>query len=169
MNIKDQFLSLGSLKLRDGKQIRFWEDKWLGAHALRDESIQHLFFDCALAKFIWRVVYLVSRLVPPNNIRHMSGAWGYVMNSSSGQIFLVGIGAMLWAIWLSRNDMAFNKVVVSSSMQVIFRGTNWTITWVNFQKESKRKRLRTRCRLIKIITMKIFARHEWWSTSRLSL
>jgi hypothetical protein len=37
MNIKDQFLNLGSFKLQDGKQIRFWEDKWLGAHALRDE------------------------------------------------------------------------------------------------------------------------------------
>jgi hypothetical protein len=37
MNIKDQFLSLGSFKLRDGKQISFWEDKSLGAHALRDE------------------------------------------------------------------------------------------------------------------------------------
>jgi hypothetical protein len=37
MNIKDQFLSLGSFKLQDERQIRFWEDKWLGAHALRDE------------------------------------------------------------------------------------------------------------------------------------
>jgi hypothetical protein len=37
MNIKDQFLNLGSFKIQDGKQIRFWEDKWLGAYALRDE------------------------------------------------------------------------------------------------------------------------------------
>jgi hypothetical protein len=27
MNIKDQFLSMSSFKLQDGKQIRFWEDK----------------------------------------------------------------------------------------------------------------------------------------------
>jgi hypothetical protein len=38
------------------------------------EIIQHLFFDCTLAKFVWRVVYLASRLAPPNNIRHMFGA-----------------------------------------------------------------------------------------------
>jgi hypothetical protein len=37
MSIKDQFLSLGSFKLQDGKHIRFWEDKWLGANALRDD------------------------------------------------------------------------------------------------------------------------------------
>jgi hypothetical protein len=37
MNIKDQFLCLGSFTLQDEKQIRFWEDKWLGANMLRDE------------------------------------------------------------------------------------------------------------------------------------
>jgi hypothetical protein len=52
----------------------------------------------------------------------MFGAWVYDMSSSNRQIFLVGIGAMLWAIWLSRNDVVFNKVTISSSMQVIFRG-----------------------------------------------
>jgi hypothetical protein len=39
MNIKDQFLSLGSFTLQDGKQIRFWEDKWLGANMLREEYL----------------------------------------------------------------------------------------------------------------------------------
>jgi hypothetical protein len=37
INIKDQFLCLGSFTLQDEKQIRFWEDKWLGANMLRDE------------------------------------------------------------------------------------------------------------------------------------
>jgi hypothetical protein len=35
MNIKDQFLSMGSFTLQDGKQIRFWKDKWLSAHLER--------------------------------------------------------------------------------------------------------------------------------------
>jgi hypothetical protein len=55
---------------------------------------------------------------------------------------------MLWAIWLNHNDFVFNNVAISSSMQVIFRGTYWTITWAIFQKESKRKMLRTGCHLI---------------------
>jgi hypothetical protein len=99
----------------------------------------------------------------------MFGAWVHGMNSSNTQIFLVGIRAMLWVIWLSRTDMVFNKVTISSSMQVIFRGTHWTRTWTKFQKESKRKLLRTICHLIETMTMEIFVRHGWWSTSRLSL
>jgi hypothetical protein len=37
MNIKDQFLSMGNFKLQDGKQIRFWEDKWLGDNTLKEQ------------------------------------------------------------------------------------------------------------------------------------
>jgi hypothetical protein len=92
------------------------------------ETIQHLFFYCVLAKFIWRVVHLFSGLTPHNNIRHMFGAWVHDMNSINRQIFLVGIGIMLWPIWLCLNDVVFNEVSISSSMQVIFRGTHWTRT-----------------------------------------
>jgi hypothetical protein len=37
MNIKDKFLSMGNFKLQDGKQIRFWEDKWLGDNTLKEQ------------------------------------------------------------------------------------------------------------------------------------
>jgi hypothetical protein len=92
------------------------------------ESIQHLFFDCVLTKFIWRVIHVVTGLASPNNIRHLFGTWVWDMNSRERQIFLVGIGAMLWAIWLSRNGVVFDKIPIYSSMQVIFGGTYWTIT-----------------------------------------
>jgi hypothetical protein len=37
MNIKDQLLGMGNFKLQDGKQIRFWEDRWLGANTLKEQ------------------------------------------------------------------------------------------------------------------------------------
>jgi hypothetical protein len=37
MNIKDWFLSMGNFKLHDGRQIRFWEDIWLGGTTLKDQ------------------------------------------------------------------------------------------------------------------------------------
>jgi hypothetical protein len=93
-----------------------WHGNEMCGFCSNNETVQHLFFDCVIAKFVWRVVQLASGLAPPNNIRHMLGAWVYDMSSSNRQIFLVGIGAMLWAMWLSRNDMVFNKVTISSSM-----------------------------------------------------
>jgi hypothetical protein len=44
------------------------------------ETIQYLFFDCALAKFIWRVIHITFDLSVPNNIKHVFGAWVQGMN-----------------------------------------------------------------------------------------
>jgi hypothetical protein len=122
------------------------------------KTIHHLFVDYVLAKFIWRVVHLSSGLTPSNNIRHMFEAWVHNMSANIRLIFLVGIGA--WAIWLSHNDIKFNKTPISSSMYVIFRGTYWTRTWANFQKETK-KMLQATYRLIETMTMEIFIQHDW--------
>ena len=34
LKVKDQFFGLGSFILKDGKQIRFWEDTWTGKQPL---------------------------------------------------------------------------------------------------------------------------------------
>jgi hypothetical protein len=36
VNIKDTFLGLGSFKVKDGSQTRFWVDTWLGDKPLKD-------------------------------------------------------------------------------------------------------------------------------------
>jgi hypothetical protein len=46
------------------------------------------------------------------------------MNGGIRKLLLVGIGAMLWVVWLSRNDIAFDKKLVLSYMQVIYKGTH---------------------------------------------
>jgi hypothetical protein len=150
---------------KDNLVKRNWYENEMCSFCNNHKTIQHLFFDCALAKFIWRVVQLASGLSPPNNIRHMFGAWVHNISSSNRHIFLVGIGAILWVILLSRNDIVFNKTPITCSMQVIFKDTYWTRTWTNFQKESKMKMLQATCPLIETLTMKIFAKHGWWSTN----
>jgi hypothetical protein len=37
MKVKDNFLRFGSFQLNNGSQIRFWEDKWIGHHAFKDQ------------------------------------------------------------------------------------------------------------------------------------
>jgi hypothetical protein len=75
------------------------------------EKIQHLFFDCNLAKFIWTVIYFTFGLEPHVSINHLFGTWLLNMNSHTRKLVLVGIGAMLWSMWLSRNDIVFDKKI----------------------------------------------------------
>jgi hypothetical protein len=37
MKAKANFLMHGSFRLNNGKQIRFWEDKWLGNHSFQEQ------------------------------------------------------------------------------------------------------------------------------------
>jgi hypothetical protein len=90
------------------------------------ETIQHLFFDCALAKFIWRVMQITFGLSKLTNIKHVFGGWVQRMNDKDRKLLLVGVGAMFWTIWLSQNDIVFNKTPIYSCMQVVFRMTYWT-------------------------------------------
>jgi hypothetical protein len=80
------------------------------------ETIHHLFFDCALAKFIWSVIQITFGLSTPTNIKHAFGVWVKKMNNKDKKLLLVGLGAMFWSIWLSRNDIVFNKTPISSYM-----------------------------------------------------
>jgi hypothetical protein len=70
-------------------------------------------------------------------------------------------------MWLSRNDVIFYKMSISSYMQVIFIGTHWARTWAVFQKEEKRHIIQDACQKIEIMTIEIFTKHEWWSSNKL--
>jgi hypothetical protein len=37
------------------------------------ETIQHLFVDCDLTKFVWRIIYITFGLEPLSSINHMFG------------------------------------------------------------------------------------------------
>jgi hypothetical protein len=39
----------------------------------QNETVQHLLFDCCLARNIWRIVYFALNIERPNNINHIKG------------------------------------------------------------------------------------------------
>jgi hypothetical protein len=41
----------------------------------QDESIQHLFFVCPMAKVVYRIVYMDFNIIPPKNINNLFENW----------------------------------------------------------------------------------------------
>jgi hypothetical protein len=123
------------------------------------ETIQHLFFECALTKFIWRVIEITFGLAIPLNIKHVFSELVQRMNEKDKKLLYVRMDAIFWSIWLSRNDLIFNKTPISFYMQVMFRVTYWTRIWVAFQKEESQRFLRMACQLMEVMTMDIFIKH----------
>jgi hypothetical protein len=153
---------------KDNLVKRNWHGTIMCCFCDSPKTIQHLFFDCALTKFIWRAMQIIFGLSTPTNSKHVFGGWVQRMNDKDRKLLLVGVGTMFWSIWLSRNDIIFSKTSISSYMQLIFRATYWTRTWLVFQKEEHQVLLRMTCWWMETLTMNIFAKHGWWSNNRLN-
>jgi hypothetical protein len=80
----------------------------------RNESIQHLFFVCYIAKNIWRIIYFALKIEMPVNINHIIGSW--TSNSDLGykKLLLTEISALFWSISHTQNEVAFNHKPIPS-------------------------------------------------------
>ena len=94
-----------------------------------DEIIQHLFFDCQMARIISKIVQVSFNISPPLSIFYMFNGWLNGINKELMYKILVGASALCWTIWLSRNDMVFNNFRAVTPLQIIFRGTYWIRFW----------------------------------------
>uniref|UniRef100_A0A452ZGR5 Reverse transcriptase zinc-binding domain-containing protein n=1 Tax=Aegilops tauschii subsp. strangulata TaxID=200361 RepID=A0A452ZGR5_AEGTS len=66
---QSQDLSAQSLRVR----------RWVGSARCcfcdHDETIQHLFIECPLAKLLWRTIHIAFNINPPTSIEALFGTW----------------------------------------------------------------------------------------------
>lgn len=95
----------------------------------REESIQHLFFECPLAKLIWNVVICALNLKPFSNKTQLLGPWLFGFDKNTKNLMMVGITAVIWAIWKTRNRACFDYVLPKDPTEVIFLVCNLIESW----------------------------------------
>jgi hypothetical protein len=78
---------------------------------------------------------------------------------------LIGTSAFCWAIWLSRNDVMFDKTPIKSFMQILYREMYWLHFWSQLQSDDQDKEKITKaCQKLEVVAMQIFFDHAWkWS------
>jgi hypothetical protein len=104
------------------------------------ESIDHLFFQCSVARFTWRIVYSALGLISiPNNVDDLFGAWINSFNRTEKNLVLFGCGAVIWVIWRCLNDCCFGTDRIDDPTNVIFSCCYWLDTWAIRQKKKERK------------------------------
>ena len=69
------------------------------------ETIQHLFFKCAYARFMWRAVHIVFGIAPPLSFENLFHQW--LGGQNPNLYLLTGAVSFRWAIWLIRNEKLF--------------------------------------------------------------
>jgi hypothetical protein len=113
--------------MKDNLARRNWEGNRFCAFCANHESIQHLFFYCHFARFIWRAVQVTFNIGVP--MSHLFNDWANGLGHRVKKFFLVRASAICWALWMSRNDLVFDKSPLKTCMQVLYQGTYWLHQW----------------------------------------
>jgi hypothetical protein len=96
-----------------------WQGSLTCTSCHKEETIQHLFFECWLTRSVW-IVFLVSTGINQSqNVDHMFGDWLQGFNSVLKPMLLLGAAVLCWALWICRNDLVFEKKLLCSPLQVI--------------------------------------------------
>jgi hypothetical protein len=93
------------------------------------ETIRYLFFDCQMARFMWRIVQVSFNITPPINIEHMFTGWLNGISKKLMYKIMVGASTLCCAIWLSRNDMVFNNTRAVTLCRLSLEGPIGSIFW----------------------------------------
>jgi len=64
-------------------------------------------------------------------------SWVVKINS----LLLIAASALVWTIWLTRNEIVFDKCKLKSLLQVLFRRTHWLQQWAILQRHEDLKDL----------------------------
>lgn len=161
------YLMKGVLLTKDNLAKRKWKGNMSCAFCSCNENIQHLFFDCHLSRAIWNAISIAFGVRKPENVNDLLGAWVKGWSKENRKQIVVGISALCWAIWLSRNDICFKGKSSYSFLQVIFRGTYWARMWAKLSKEEEEDRLKRICNVVERTMLEIFNNFGWKTRYRL--
>ena len=153
---------------KDNLARRNWNGSKSCVFCSSNETIQHLFFDCHFAKFMWRAVQFAFGVNNPFSVDHMFHDWLHGVPIKTKRMYLVGASALCWALWLSQNDTVFDKHSMKTYMQVLFRGTHWLRDRAQLQRrEEDTIIIMEACRSLQTMVMQVFANHGWRFSNRI--
>ena len=149
--IKNRILTKDNLSKKGWKGAKFCE------FCDCEESVNHLFFSCSLAKFLWNIVgCALGSQRAPMSFFDLCQNWLSSYTGKDRVVVLLGSAALLWSIWKTRNKSCFQSVMPSGSTDIIFLVCSLLDSWKNLQKRGVQSMLHQVSRRIVRVTRDIF-------------
>ena len=161
------YLRRGVILTKDNLAKRNWHGSIKCVFCTHDESIKHLFFQCEFARSIWSAVQIGSTLYPPRSVANIFGNWLNGVDPRFKLLIRVGAIAVIWSLWLCRNDKVFNDKN-SSILQVIYRCTATLRLWSVLQRVEHRDLFLEVSSRLEAAARELFSRHGWSHSLRIS-
>ena len=91
------FLHRGVILTKDNLVRRNWHGNEKCCYCSNNETIQHLFFECHMARLIWRIIHITFGLQKTNNVIHMLGSWLQGIGEKKKNLIPTCVSVVCWA------------------------------------------------------------------------
>ena len=72
--------------------------------------------------------------ITPHSIDDLFVNWSKAGGNIHNLLLLTAASALCWTIWITRNEVVFDKCRPKTFLQVLFRGTHWLRQWARLQR-----------------------------------
>jgi hypothetical protein len=162
------YLRQGVILTKDNLAKRKWKGDSECSFCNAQETIRHLFFDCPIARLVWRTVCITFDFKKPTSISHIFEDWIKSFHCKQMKNVLLGVASVCWAIWLGRNNVVCQRSSPDSCLQVIFRSVFWIRSWSILSKEEDKKSLLIGSRRLETTTLEVFNNYGWNALKRIA-
>jgi hypothetical protein len=160
------YLRRGVILTKDNLVRRNWQGSPKCCFCHHDETIKHLFFQCQFVCSIWLAIQVASSLSPPRS-SNIFGNWLYGIDNRDRVHIRVGAIALIWSLWLCRNNMVFDAKM-SSPMQVIYHCAHLLREWSTLQKPEHRGLYMEVCSRLEQVAKDVFTQYGWQHRLRIN-
>jgi hypothetical protein len=154
------YVCRGVTLTKDNLAKRNWHDNKSCVYYHHDETIKHLFFQCRFVRSTWSIIQVASILYPPRSVANIFGNWLHGIDNRFRTLIRVGALAVIWPLWLCRNDKVFNNKL-SSPLQVIYRFIGILRLWSSLQQVEHRDLFTEVCAWLETTASDSFSYHGW--------
>jgi len=91
--------------------------------------------------------------------------WSKRGSNTHNSLLLMAATALVWTIWITRNEVFFDKCRPKTFLQVLFRGTHWLRQWARLQRcEVLKDQLLLAGQFLETSALHFFRSNGWLST-----
>lgn len=106
------------------------------------ESVNHIFFDCPIARMIWGFFREIFKWHDcPTSMKSLSEMWIHGKGPLATSLTLFIFAGFTWAIWNNRNKMAIEHKFPKSPSDIIYIALSFMQKWSLLLKEDDRQRI----------------------------
>lgn len=133
---------------------------------LQKKKYRSPFFTCSFARFVWNVVICSIGLSwAPNCFQELLDKWLLQFSRRDMKIAIVGVAAILWTLWKTRNDACFRCKWPYDPSSVFFVVCSTIDSWAGLQKAGSQEMLRQWSHRLWQVVAEVIHRSRGWAST----